>query len=60
MAKKMRRSRTASCSVVGALAVALILLIAAGFAFAFPTPGTTVQINSIGVLSGRGGRADQC
>jgi hypothetical protein len=52
MAKKMRRSGAAVCSVAGALTVALVLLIASGVAIAFPTPGTTVQINSIGVLSG--------
>jgi hypothetical protein len=52
MAKEMRRSGAAVCSVVGALTVALVLLISSGVAIAFPTPGTTVQINSIGVLSG--------
>jgi hypothetical protein len=50
--KRMMRSRMASRSVVGALVVLVIAAFAVGSAFAFPTPGTTVQINAIGVLPG--------
>jgi hypothetical protein len=50
--KRMTRSRMASCSVVGALAVALILLTGVGSAVAFPTLGDEVYINSIGPIPG--------
>jgi hypothetical protein len=53
MAKEMTRSRMASRSIVGALAVLVIAAFAVGSAFAFPTPGTEVTIlNPIGVISG--------
>lgn len=50
--KRMTRSRAVSRSFVGALSVLIIAAFAVGSAFAFPTPGTTVQINSIGLLDG--------
>jgi hypothetical protein len=52
MVKEMTRSRMASRAIVGALAALAIAAFVAGSAFAFPTPGASVQVNSIGVLQG--------
>ncbi len=48
----MTRSRVVSRSLAGALVVLAVVAFALSSAFAFPTPGTTVQINAIGVLPG--------
>jgi hypothetical protein len=50
--KRMTRSRMASRSAVGALAVALILLTGVGSAVAFPTLGDQVNISSVGLVEG--------
>jgi hypothetical protein len=50
--KRMARSGMASRSIGGALVIVVIAALAAGSAFAFPTPGSFVEITSVQVISG--------